>query len=137
MPILHHPDPGTILVCDFTGFKAPEMVKRRPVIVISPKITARPNLCTIVAVSSVVPQKVMPFHMELTLPPPFDQGPNWLKGDMVYSMAFHRLDLVRMGKGIGGKRAYMLQALSAADFKAVRCCVLHGLGLSTLTKHVP
>ncbi|MEQ9178418.1 MAG: type II toxin-antitoxin system PemK/MazF family toxin, partial [Nitratireductor sp.] len=34
-------------MCDFnTGFRVPEMVKRRPVVVISPKIKARPRLCT-------------------------------------------------------------------------------------------
>jgi mRNA interferase MazF len=31
MPLKFHPEPGTILICDYTtGFIAPEMVKRRP-----------------------------------------------------------------------------------------------------------
>lgn len=139
MPIQEHPEPGTILICDFTGLKEPEMVKRRPVVVLSPKITARPGLCTVVAISTVIPAKVMPYHVELTLalPPPWHAGPNWIKGDMVYAMGFHRLDLVRLGKSTSGQRQYLFKTLPAAEMRAIRCCVLHGLGLSILTKHVP
>ncbi|QQG36900.1 MAG: type II toxin-antitoxin system PemK/MazF family toxin [Micavibrio aeruginosavorus] len=49
MSIAEHPNKGSILLCDFNhGFVAPEMVKRRPVIVISPKIHGRVGLCTVV-----------------------------------------------------------------------------------------
>src|SRR3546814_14006270 len=42
MPIREHPVTGTILTCDFNvGFTQPEMIKRRPVVVISPKIANR------------------------------------------------------------------------------------------------
>jgi hypothetical protein len=68
MPIQEHPATGTILICDFTGMKEPEMVKRRPVVVISPKIAVRRGLCTVLGLS--------------TVPPPWDDGPNWNKGDM-------------------------------------------------------
>jgi mRNA interferase MazF len=76
MPIQEHPLCGTILVCDFSGLKEPEMVKRRPVIVVSPKITARPGLCTVVALSTVQPAKIMPYHVQLSLslPPPGARG---------------------------------------------------------------
>jgi uncharacterized protein YifN (PemK superfamily) len=38
MAITFHPEPRMVLVCDFTtGFKEPEMVKVRPVIVLSPQ----------------------------------------------------------------------------------------------------
>ena len=138
MPIKEHPSPGTILICDFTGMKEPEMVKRRPVVVISPKITARSGLCTVVALSTVRPGKIMPYHLELTLalPPPWDGGPNWLKGDMVYAMSFHRLDFVRLGKSFGGQRQYLYKPLPDMQMRAIRRCVLHGLGLSALTKHL-
>jgi len=56
MAINEHPVSGTILMCNFApGFQQPEMVKRRPVIVISPKISRRPNLCTVVALSTTAP----------------------------------------------------------------------------------
>ena len=35
MPLKFSPYPGSILRCDFQGFKEPEMVKPRPVIIIS------------------------------------------------------------------------------------------------------
>jgi mRNA interferase MazF len=47
--------PGIILLCDYSrgGFQAPEMVKRRPAIVISPRLRHRDGLCTVVPVSSI------------------------------------------------------------------------------------
>jgi len=106
-----HPKVGSILVCDFTaGFKEPEMVKRRPVVVLSPPISRRPKLCTVVALSTEPPHVVLPFHCELQmkLPPPWEQGPNWIKGDMVYSVGFHRLDLIRLGRDEIGQRIYFM-----------------------------
>lgn len=142
MPIQEHPATGTILVCDFTaGFKMPEMVKIRPVVVISPKIVARSGLCTVVPLSTVIPLKLMPYHYELQpldppLPPPFDEGPNWIKGDMVVSVGFHRLNLIRMGKASTGERRYRYEVLPPSEMKEIRTCVLRGLGLASLTKHL-
>lgn len=74
--IREHPKIGTILICDFDqGFKEPEMVKRRPVIVVSPKISTRPGLCTVVALSTTEPRPKMPFHCEIDLDPPLP--PPW------------------------------------------------------------
>ena len=55
-----HPKPGTLLICDFDrGFKAPEMVKKRPVVVISPRRRkSTPQLCTVVPLSSSAPNPV-------------------------------------------------------------------------------
>lgn len=142
MPIREHPAPGTILLCDFNqGFRQPEMVKRRPVVVISPKISVRAGLCTVVPLSTSVPQPEMPYHCRIRLdpplPPPFDADWNWVKGDMVCAVGFHRLDLVRMGKDEKGKRQYRWQTLPTEDLRAVRACVLSSLGLVALTKHLP
>jgi uncharacterized protein YifN (PemK superfamily) len=30
MPLKYHPKQGTILVCDYAGFRPPEMIKTRP-----------------------------------------------------------------------------------------------------------
>jgi mRNA interferase MazF len=130
------------LIADFSsGFKEPEMVKRRPVIVISPKIRLRGGLCTVVALSTLAPTKVMPYHCQLTidppLPAPWDQNPKWIKGDMVYALGFHRLDLVRIGKDLSGTRVYRYTTLPNEDLKKARACVLHAMGLSVLTKHLP
>lgn len=139
MGIQEHPLLGTILMCDFTGLVAPEMIKRRPVVVLSPKIATRIGLCTIVALSTTAPNPIMPYHCKLTLKPPLPTGfapETWVKGDMVMTAGFHRLDLLRVGKRPDGKRIYRMQPLPAEDLKKVRECILHALGLSTLTKHL-
>jgi len=109
MPINEHPLTGSILVCDFaSGFKEPEMVKRRCVVVLSPKIAARPGLCTVVALSSTAPRPVLGFHCQIDieprLPAEFFSDGVWVKGDMIYSVGFHRLDLIRTGKDDQGRR---------------------------------
>jgi mRNA interferase MazF len=141
MPINDHPAPGTILVCNFNGtFKEPEMVKPRCVIVLSPRIRARAKLCTVVCLSNTAPDHEQQYHCQIdiepALPVPWSSKGIWVKGDMIYSIGFHRLDLIRLGKDRGGKRIYRMEPISAEQMKLVKCCVLRGLGLSTLTKHL-
>lgn len=116
------------------------MVKRRLAVVLSPRIEARPGLCTVVPLSLTEPDPVMPFHTKISIP--FDL-PNewghrerWIKGDMVNAVGFHRIDLLRMGKDRNGKRIYQTKALPTELFKAVQICTLHGMGFSALTKHL-
>ena len=112
MAINEHPRMGTILRCNFdTGFRVPEMVKMRPVVVISHKMSLRHRLCTVVPISTDQPRFIMPYHYELTnidppLPPPYEDGPNWVKGDMVVAVSFERLDFLRYGKDKSGNRIY-------------------------------
>jgi len=141
MPINDHPAPGTILVCHFNGtFKEPEMVKSRCVIVLSPKIKARAKLCTVVCLSSTTPDHVQQYHCQLDirpeLPHPWSSNGVWVKGDMVYSIGFHRLDLIRVGKRDDGKRIYRMETIAPEQMKQVKSCVLKGLGLSGLTKYM-
>jgi mRNA interferase MazF len=141
VPIHDHPAPGTILVCNFDGtFKEPEMVKRRCVIVLSPRIRARVRLCTVVCLSSTPPDQEQQYHCQIDirpkLPTPWASDGIWVKGDMIYSIGFHRLDLIRLGKSTQGKRIYRMDTISEEQMKQVKCCVLNGLGLSTLTKHL-
>lgn len=141
MPITEHPCMGTILICDFdSSFKKPEMVKRRPVIVISPPIAARHGLCTVVALSTTAPIPVLRYHREIALPrklpPPWESDLMWIKGDMVYAVGFHRLNFVRLGKDVKGKRRYMPDPLTHEQIKLTRICVLNSMGLSLLTKHL-
>ena len=52
MPLRFHPRVGSILICDYsTGFVAPEMVKRRRVVVIS-RLRQRADLYTVVPLST-------------------------------------------------------------------------------------
>lgn len=116
------------------------MVKRRPVVVLSPKIAMRPGLCTVVALSETKPHPVMPYHCQIDiepeLPSPFSSKAIWVKGDMINAVGFHRLDLIRVGKANTGKRLYRYETLSNEIIKQIRECVLKGLGMSILTKHL-
>ena len=139
MPIREHPPQGCIVTVDYSqGFKEPEMVKTRLAVILSPKIKARVRLCTVVPLSLTEPCPVLPFHKEIeipfALPSRWGQARRWLKGDMVNSVGFHRIDLLRLGKNMAGKRVYQTESLPVDIFKSVRKCVLHGMGLSTLTK---
>ncbi len=141
MAIRQHPPLGSLLLCDFgSGFKPPEMIKRRLVVVISPRIKARPGLCTVAALSTTPPKPVMPYHAQLDirprLPDRLESDGVWIKGDMVAAVSLQRLDFVITGKTQTGARRYHDQPLSDAQILTVRRCVLNALGLSPLTKHL-
>jgi uncharacterized protein YifN (PemK superfamily) len=97
-------------------------------------------LSTVVALSSSAPDPVMPYHCQIDirprLPKPWISDGIWVKGDMIYAVGFHRLDLIRMGKDRNGDRIYRMDVLDDRQMKAVRACVLRALGLSVLTKHL-
>lgn len=82
----------------------------------------------------------MPYHARLDirpiLPKPLESEGIWIKGDMVNAVGFHRLDLVRIGRSEEGKRQYYYNLLNNGQMELVQRCVLHGMGLSSLTKHV-
>jgi mRNA interferase MazF len=129
----HHPAIGTVLRCNYdTGFSPPEMVKQRPVIVVSPRLRKRDNLCTIVPLGSQEPEKIMPYHHKLTfdppLPKPYDYGVHWVKADMLATVAFHRLDLLFLKKQ-NGSRAYDNRVIAAEDLAAIQLCIRHALGM--------
>lgn len=141
MPIKEHPPQGSIVTVDYSiGFKEPEMVKARLAVVLSPKIMARPHLCTVVPLSLTEPSTVMPFNklieIPFEMPKSWGNAERWIKGDMINAVGFHRVDLLRLGKTSTGKRIYQMEALPDELFKIVRRCVLHGMGLSKLTKHL-
>ena len=65
MAITFHPKPGQVLFCDFSGYVFPEIVKTRPVVVVSPSHLARPGLVTVVPLSTTVPDPVRSYHYKL------------------------------------------------------------------------
>lgn len=143
MPLPFHPEPGTILMCDFSsGFKAPEMVKKRPVVVVSPKRKYCAGLCTVVALSTVTPTTIEDWHYQLpaaSMPktPRFQANDSWVKGDMIYRVGFDRLEMIKMGKDPRtGKRQYFKQRLGRGQMQRVYACLLHGLNLGHLEPHL-
>ncbi len=133
MTHLSHPQPGTIVRVDLSdGFKPPEMVKRRPAIVLSPQIRGRPLLCTIVPLSTSEPRVPQEHHLKLSfakpLPRPYDEPSMWVKGDIVLTVALHRLRLLFARKD-GGQRIYDVRILDHDTMERVRACVRAGLGI--------
>lgn len=131
--IVFQPKAGQILVCHFgLGFQKPEMVKTRPVLVISPKIQPWTKLCLVLPISSSAPEPVMDHHYRLPdgLLPGSKYDEAWIKGDMVMAVACHRLDRIK-----AGFRNYVAPIVPADVLKEARRCVLHSTGMHTLTEH--
>lgn len=134
MAIRFAPSCGDILICDFgAGFMPPEMVKRRPVLILSPRLRGREGLCTVAPLSTTPPQRPVAYQCAVTLPAappkPFSQTDLWAKADMLATVSFSRLDLFRSARQPNGRRNYLKMALPTADLEAVRDCVIHALGL--------
>ncbi|MBJ7553138.1 type II toxin-antitoxin system PemK/MazF family toxin [Marinomonas spartinae] len=145
MAIQFHPKVGQILLCDFSvGFKEPEMVKnKRPVLVVASDIAGRVGLVTVLALSTKVPDPIKPYHYKIprsSMPQlgRFQENDTWLKGDMIYTVGFHRLDLIMLGKRdpTSGKRVYFQNKLGRDQMKEVYKCMLHGLNLGKLSAHL-
>lgn len=144
MAITFHPRPGQILWCDFSpSFKEPEMVKTRPVLVLTPPMIGRAGLVTVVALSTARPNPSRSFHCQLpkkSLPMTgkFQSNETWVKGDMIYAVGFHRLNLIKLGgRDANGKRLYFKARLGRDRMREIYGCVLHGLNLGMLAEHIP
>lgn len=135
--IKFHPRKGTVLCCDFSrGFEAPEMVKVRPVIVMTPQLPGRPGLCTVVPISSVEPVPMQPYHHKMnpnSLTPKMQATECWAKCDMLYTVGLSRLDRIREREP-SGKRIYMTAKVTTADLAAIEAAILNGLGLRKYLK---
>ena len=134
MTISFHPAQGTILIYDFRGFLEPEIVKRRPVIAVSPKFKDRHGLCTIVPLSTSPPRPIRNYHYRLRtdppMPAPYSSEWQWVKADMLYTVSFERLHLPFDSKDAGGKRIYDMRTISPEDLEKIQQCIRYGLGLS-------
>jgi mRNA interferase MazF len=125
VPINFHPKRGTVLMCDFTtGFKAPEMVKRRHVVVVSPRYRRHTGLCVVVPFSTVAPYEIEPHHHEI-LPGTYDffdpAKSVWAKCDMLTCVCFERLDRVLLyGR-------YQTPLLKEKDLRAIQLGVSKAL----------
>lgn len=135
MALQFPPNVAQILMCDYPAcFEKPEMVKRRAVIVISPKSTGRMGLATVVPISGTAPDPVMPYHYEVPshlLPDYMQDGkPRWAKCDMVCTLSTTRLEMIKKGKDRAtGKRTYENKSVDLPTLLAVRKGVAVALGI--------
>ena len=114
-------------MCDFSeGFRVPEIIKVRPVIVVSPHHMHHSELYTVVPMSTTAPHIVRACHYKFQENPlPTDDAtPVWAKCDMVMTVARHRLDRVKVGK-----RKYLTCHVKEEELAAVRQCLRYVLGI--------
>lgn len=90
-------------------------------------------MCTIVTMSTTEPLTIRDHHLAIefhpTLPAPYNKPRMWVKGDIVLTVAFHRLRYLFNGKNAAGDRNYDIRRLDPLTFEKVRECVRFGLGL--------
>jgi len=125
MALLYQPRPGDVVMCDFHGYVVPEMVKRRPVVVLARNRQNR-QLVTVVPLSTTQPNPLEPYHRQLAQSPlPSARGVTcWAKCDMVATVSLSRLDRCKAGRG-----KFVVPALPAADVAAIRLAVAIALGV--------
>ena len=116
-----HPHAGTVLVGDFRGFEAPELTKKRPVIVISPRLPYRSGLVTIVPISTTPPRTNVPYVCRLSknyAPWGDPDVETWAKCDLVMNIGLARLQAFKVDR-----RKFVSPHLTSEDLE-----VLRGLG---------
>lgn len=122
------------MYCDFAGHVAPEMIKRRPVVVLaSHRRNAR--LVAVVPLSTTRPEPIEEHHFRLRQNPlpEASAAEVWAKCDMVTVVSTERLDLVRTGRRLpGGKREYLVVRIGQDQFDEIRRGVASALGLTSL-----
>ena len=112
-------------MCDFAGFKAPEMIKRRPVVIISPNHLNRPGLVSVVPLSTTPPDPVESYHYLLKGSPiPGDKSVVWAKCDMVCTICVDRLDRIKLARG-----QYKTGNISMDQVRGIRAATAISLGI--------
>jgi uncharacterized protein YifN (PemK superfamily) len=126
MALLFQPKPRSVVMCDFVGFIAPEMVKVRPVVILARHKHNR-NLVTVVPLSTTEPTKIEDHHHELSTNPLPDKPHTscWAKCDMVATVSLVRLDRYHIGRN-----QYVVPEVNAIDFIAIKAGVASALQLT-------
>jgi mRNA interferase MazF len=126
MPLPYLPNRGEILICDFdTGFREPEMVKKRPAIVVSSKASHGRRLCTVVPLSTTAPVPPKPWHHPLphvTVPGWIAAATMWAKCDMLATVSFDRLNKPYIKTQQSGRK-YVGVFLCDEDMTAINECL--------------
>jgi uncharacterized protein YifN (PemK superfamily) len=131
MALPYFPKRGEVLICDFdSGFQPPEMVKKRPAVVISCKESHGRRLCTVVPFSTTESKPAGPWHHPLPhvrVPGWQAQGPIWAKCDMLATVSFWRLNKPYVKTRHG--RAFRELVLVDEDMVAIDRCLRAYLAL--------
>lgn len=125
MALPYLPSQGEILVCDFDDSAiGAEMIKRRPVVVVSKHEAHRGKLCTVVALSTTPPNPVESWHHNM---PHLrvtgwvaDEGV-WAKCNMLSTVSLERLNKPYRRHKSG--RQYISHSMSPDDMAAILKCI--------------
>lgn len=128
MPLLYQPKQATVLICDFTGFVAPEMIKARPVVVLR-RHRHNSQLVTVIPLSTTAPERLEAHHVELPCYLPGPSAVCWAKCDMIYTVSISRLSLCKVKDRHGGGRQYTAYPMQQEHFAAIKAAVSAALGL--------
>lgn len=125
MALPYLPRQGEILVCNFDDLAlGAEMVKRRPVVVVSRHDAHRSQLCCVIALSTTAPDhaKAWHYHMPHLRVTGWDAEDGvWAKCDMISTVSLQRLNKPYVKHKSG--RQYITHTLSAVDLAAVLKCI--------------
>ena len=124
MGLKFQPKPGMVLICDFRGFEEPEMVKRRPVVVLAAN-RDNARLVTVIPLSRTRPWRHRVWHYQLLqqLKPLDTERGIWAKCDLLYTVSTTRLDLVHIERG-----RYGPLRMKSTDFVAIHQAAITALG---------
>jgi uncharacterized protein YifN (PemK superfamily) len=132
MSLWFQPKPRSVVYCDFTGFRMPEMTKRRPVIVLRAHKRNR-RLVYVIPLSTSPPDPPQPYHYRFACSPVVHSGPTeaWAKCDMVAVVSTERLTLSRQQQQCSAGRARdNVLMISEEEFAAIRACVAKAFGFA-------
>lgn len=113
-----YPKVGTLLMCDFCGNIVPEIVKRRPVVVMTPPLIARSKLAIVVPLSTTAPKIAQHWHVKLKKnyhPNEDDNLDVWAKCDLITHVSLSRLDRFKVEH-----RKYLAPCIDSDDLEAIR-----------------
>jgi uncharacterized protein YifN (PemK superfamily) len=131
MALKYQPKQGAVVMCDFSGYVIPEMVKIRPVVVLA-KHPDNNQLVTVVPLSTTEPLPHRAYHHKIHKNPLPDKASTvcWAKCDMVATVSLSRLDRYKLAQRLpDGSRQYVVPVIDAADFDEIQKCVKSALGL--------
>lgn len=113
------------MVCDFDeSAVGAEMIKRRPVVVVSRHDAHRSQLCVVVSLSTTPPEDAKSWHHfmpHLRITNWAADGGVWAKCDMLATVSLQRLNkpYIRTRSG----RQYVTHKLDQADMQAILGCI--------------
>lgn len=139
MALQYPPKVGEVFECEFPPcFGAPEMIKKRLVIVVGPRLIARDTkLVNVVPISMTAPPNGCAYHPEVpiqAIPLPWQNkaGKRWAKCDMIYALSTDRLSVAQGGRNraAGGKRLSYTGQVDLKTLQEVRRGVAHAMGIT-------